>query len=237
MPSLPHLAVPCLIGALAVAPPALADSRVDLGFARLTLDERYAEGGSVVTVPGNDVYRLSWQQDWSPTWGTTLQVDRWGTYMVADGAIAGSLHARTETWAALSLDRRLEVGPTRHRIGVGYQGRLVQVANSFAAPTPMYLFSELQVFHGPAVRDRLVWPLVGGFALAANLAAMPYAFSILGPGVPALGPMYWVSGDLGLEYGFKHGHVRFSYRYEGLRRYSGAFQDVSGPTFSLGAHY
>lgn len=237
MPTLRRLTIPCLLGVLALSPPALADSRVDLGYSRLTLSERYVEGGSMVTVPSNDVYRLTWQQDWSPAWGSTLQVERWGAYTVSDGSLPGSSHTRTESWAALSLDRPVVLGPTRHRLGLGYQGRLVQVANSFAAPTPMYLFSELQVYHGPTLSDRLSWPIGWGLAVAAHLAAMPYTFALLADGVPGLGPMFWLSGDLGLEYRYDRGLLRLSYRAETWRRYGGEFQDLSGPAISLGLRF
>lgn len=237
MPSFLRLAFPCLLASLAVCQPALAESRVDLSYGRLTLQEHYAEGGSEVTVPSNDVYRVAWQQDWDREWGTTLQLERWGTYMVMDGTIAGSAHARTEGRVALSIDRQFAYGPTRHRLGIGYQGRVVQVVNSFAAPAPMYLFSELQVFHGPLLRDRLTWPLAAGFAIAADLAAMPYAFSLLGPGIPELGPMYGLMGDLGIEYGLKDGLIRLSYRAETLRRFSGEFQDRSGPALTISVRY
>lgn len=238
MPSPYRLAIPCLVSLMCLAQPVLAESQIDVGYARLDLQEHYTEGGSETSVPGNDVFRLAWRQDWNETWGTTLHLQRWGTYLLEDGLVPGSTHARTETWASLTADRKLDYWATHHHLSVGYQGRMVQVVNSFAAPTPLYLFSERQVFHGPFVGDRISLPLLGkALSLFADVSASPYTFSALDPGVQTLGSMFWFAGDLGLELTMGRAVGRLSYRYETLRRFDGQFQDISGPALALGHRF
>lgn len=217
--------------------PRPAETMLELGYLRPSLEERYPAGGADFDIPFNDAFSASLRQRWSESWSSGLEIRRWASYQIIDDALSGSTHSRTETWMRLAAHKTYRWFGVPHQLGLGYALRHVGVENSFATPTPSYLFSTRQLFHGLELDDRLVVPLWGPLDAIAGVMISPLTLAHLDAGVPEMGLLYRFGGELGLSARIGRAFVRTSYRMEQVRRFDGPFQVITSPEFAVGFHF
>ena len=213
-------------------------SRITLDGRVQNLYENIPEAGAFgIDVQGMRTGSLYWRQRIAPNLATEVDLRGWETYTVRDVATAGSFHTRTEGSLRLGASRYYQLLGVTQSLYASYLVRGVTVSSTLEPIVPEFVFSKMQVFHGPVVGNAITVPVFGPLSLVGNIHAQPLTFSVLDSDVDPLPVMFGLGGELGIETAYDHYVARLSYRFETLRPFGAQFEDAGSFGLAIGYRY
>jgi len=195
----------------------------------LGLYEDFASGGSNrVSVGDIGTLDALWSQRWKADWSTRADLSILSPYSIQDADLRSSTHSHQEVAGSVGAEWHPVDRP--FALGAGYWVRDVNNQNTVNPIAPLYLYSRLQLFHGPQLEASGRLPLWGTLRLVASTRLHPAVFAVFDSDVPDPGLLYSAEADAGLEFTYRSIAFRALYSLATVHSYdAGSFErDLSG---------